>query len=159
MTVREGILQNIRTNQPAARELPLVLAFHGPTPIDLRERFCAYLKRMAGETITEFPPDLGSFIASHFPSAKSICSAAPEFRGTCSPADFSNWGDAAGIDVTVVRSLLGVAETGSVLLSEKEFEVNTIGFLAHDIVVLLDPNNIVENVHDAYTHPYFRESG
>jgi len=28
--------------------------------------------------------------------------------------------------------------------------VNTIGFLAHDIVILLDPKNIVEHIHDAY---------
>jgi L-lactate dehydrogenase complex protein LldG len=159
MTVRESILQNIRANQPAARELPLVSAFHSAAPIDLRERFCASLKSMAGETITACPSDLGSFIASRFPGAKRICSAVPEFTGNCSPADFSNWGDAAGIDVTVVRSPLGVAETGSVLLSEKEFEVNSIGFLAHDIVILLDPENIVENIHDAYAHEYFRASG
>jgi L-lactate utilization protein LutB len=33
----------------------------------------------------------------------------------------------------IVRSPLGVAETGSVLLSEEEYSVNTIGSLAHDI--------------------------
>jgi L-lactate dehydrogenase complex protein LldG len=37
--------------------------------------------------------------------------------------------------------------------------VNTVGFLAHDIVILLDPADIVEDVHDAYAHCYFRESG
>jgi L-lactate dehydrogenase complex protein LldG len=58
---------------------------------------------------------------------------------TASPP-FSSW---------LVRSPLGVAETGSVLLSEKELRVNTIGFLAHDIVILLDPKNIVENIHPA----------
>jgi L-lactate dehydrogenase complex protein LldG len=42
-----------------------------------------------------------------------------------------------------------------VLLSDKDFRVNTIGFLAHDIVVLLDPVDIVENVHVAYRHPAF----
>src|SRR5262249_44799014 len=61
------------------------------------------------------------------------------------------------IDVTIVRSPLGVAETGSVLLSEEEFRVNTIGFLAHDIVILLDPDAIVENIHDAYNHSHFRD--
>src|SRR5712671_6762325 len=44
---------------------------------------------------------------------------------------------------------------GSVLLSEEEFRVNTIGFLAHDIVILLDPAEIVENIHDAYAHAHF----
>jgi hypothetical protein len=33
-----------------------------------------------------------------------------------------------------------------------------IGFLAHDIVILLDPKDIVENIHDAYQHRAFRES-
>ena len=94
-----------------------------------------------------------------FPEAKKICSVVPELSGTCSPADFSNWAETATIDVTVVRSPLGVAETGSVLLSEAELIVNTVGLLAHDIVVLLDPADIVENVHDAYAHSYFRESG
>ena len=50
-----------------------------------------------------------------------------------------------------------MAETGSVLLSEDEFRVNTIGFLAHDIVILLDPADIVENIHDAYGHPHFQD--
>ena len=53
---------------------------------------------------------------------------------------------------------LAVAETGSVLLTESELRVNTIGFLAHDIVILLDPKQIVENIHDAYQQPALRES-
>jgi L-lactate dehydrogenase complex protein LldG len=73
------------------------------------------------------------------------------------PEDFARWSDASNIDVTLVRSPLGVAETGSVLLSEEEFRVNTIGFLAHDIIILLDPSDIVENIHDAYGHPHFRD--
>jgi hypothetical protein len=47
---------------------------------------------------------------------------------------------------------------GSVLLSETDLRVNTIGFLAHDLVVLLDPADIVENVHLAYRHPAFRNT-
>jgi L-lactate dehydrogenase complex protein LldG len=61
--------------------------------------------------------------------------------------------------VTIVRSPVGVAETGSVLLSEKSSAFNTIGFLAHDIVILVDPADIVENIHDAYSHPYFEQKG
>jgi L-lactate dehydrogenase complex protein LldG len=159
MTIRDSILSDIRKNQPSARDLPSVPFFHSTTPVDLKEKFYASLKRMAGDTITQYPDDLAQFIVARFPGAKKICSAVPEFSGTCSPADFSNWADTAAIDVTVVRSPLGVAETGFVLLSEREFIVNAIGFLAYDIVILLDPADIVENVHDAYSHPYFRESG
>ena len=44
------------------------------------------------------------------------------------------------------------------LLSETDLRINTIGFLAHDLVVLLDPADIVENVHLAYRHPAFRNT-
>jgi len=36
-------------------------------------------------------------------------------------------------------------------------QVNTIAFLAHDLVVLLDPKQIVANIHDAYEHSYFKQ--
>jgi L-lactate dehydrogenase complex protein LldG len=158
MTIRDSIVEEVRKNQPAARLLPPVPLFHSAKAVDLRETFCASLKRMAGETITEYPRDLGQFIAQRFPGAKKVCSVVPEFGGNCSPADFSNWADTAAIDVTVVRAPLGVAETGSVLLSEAEFVVNAVGLMAHDIVVLLDPVDIVENVHDAYAHRSIRST-
>ena len=157
MSFRDTILQNVRKNQPSPRELPAVPTFHSRDPVDLKERFIGALKELAGEVVTEPPADFEAFLKKRFPEAKTICSAVPEYAGNRKPEDFSRWSDASGIDVTIVRSQLGVAETGSVLLSEEEFRVNTIGFLAHDIVILLDPADIVENIHDAYGHPHFRD--
>jgi hypothetical protein len=37
-----------------------------------------------------------------------------------------------------------------------KLKVNTIAFLSHDLVVLLDANEIVRNIHDAYQHSYFK---
>jgi L-lactate dehydrogenase complex protein LldG len=159
MTARESILQNIRTNQPASRTLPAVPKFHSDKVLDLPQLFVQSLKKMAGDGVPDYPADLDAFLRDRFPTAKRFCSAVSEYKGTCTPADFPVWADAADIDVTVVRSPLGVAETGSVLLSEREFQVNPVGFLAHDVVVLLDPKDIVENIHDAYAHPYFQETG
>jgi len=159
MTARDSILQGIVTNQPAPRALPSAPRFHSEKPVDLPQLFAQSLKKMAGECVTEYPADLNAFLRARFPAARRFCSAVPEYAGTCTPADFSRWSDASDIDVTVVRSPSGVAETGSVLLSERELQVNSIGFLAHDIVVLLDPQDIVENIHDAYAHAYFSETG
>jgi L-lactate dehydrogenase complex protein LldG len=155
VSFRDTILQKVRNNQPSARELPAIPKFHSEQPVDLKEQFTAALKELYGEVVTEPPADLRAFVEERFPGAKTICSAVPEYTGNSKPEDFTRWSDASSIDVTIVRSPLGVAETGSVLLSEKEFRVNTIGFLAHDIVILLDPAEIVENLHDAYGHPHF----
>ena len=84
-----------------------------------------------------------------------MTAAVPELAGNTKPEDNANWSDAAIIYVTVTRSPMGVAETGSVLSSDDDLRVNTIAFLAHDIVTLLDPGNIVKNIHAAYLHPAF----
>lgn len=157
MDAREHVLSNVRRNQPALRELPEVPAFHHAAE-PLISAFERSLKYMAGEFVEHPPSDFAAYLRQKFPQAKNICSAVPEYSGNRKPEDYSNWSDAADIDVTIVRSPLAVAETGSVLLTEMELRVNTIGFLAHDIVILLDPKDIVENIHDAYQHPAFREN-
>jgi L-lactate dehydrogenase complex protein LldG len=157
MSIRDTILQNVRNNQPSYRELPAIPKFHSEQPPDLKERFTAALKELSGEVVTEPPADFEKFLKNRFPDAKVICSTVPEYAGNRAPEDFTRWSDASSIDLTIVRSSLGVAETGSVLFSEEEFRVNSIGVFAHDIVILLDPAEIVENIHDAYGHPHFRD--
>jgi len=152
---RNAIIAAVQANQPSSLPMPKIPRF-SPTPSDdLVENFGKGLTRMAGSIISETVPDLDKFIRDRFPEARVICSTVPECTGTIRPEDLTQWSGAASIDVSVVRSPLGVAETGSVLLSDLELRVNTIAFLSHDIVVLLDPSQIVPNIHDAYAHPYF----
>jgi len=157
MNIRDTILQNVRNNQPASRELPAIPKFHSQQPVDLKKQFAEALKELSGEVVPEPPADFEKFLRKRFPDAKVICSTVPEYAGNKKPEDFARWSDASSIDVTIVRSPLGVAETGSVLFSEEEFRVNTVGVFAHDIVILLDPTEIVESIHDAYAHPHFRD--
>jgi L-lactate dehydrogenase complex protein LldG len=157
MSIRDTILQNVRNNQPSYRELPAIPKFHSEQPPDLKERFAAALKELSGEVVTEPPADFEKFLKNRFPDAKVICSTVPEYAGNRAPEYFTRWSDASSIDLTIVRSPLGVAETGSVLFSEEEFRVNSIGVFADELVILLDPAEIVENIYDAYGHPHFRD--
>jgi L-lactate dehydrogenase complex protein LldG len=156
MNPREQILASVRSNQPAPRDLPAVPAFHR-APESLVAVFERSLTDMAGAFIAQPPSDFAAYLRDTFPHAKTICSLVPEYTGNKKPEHYRTWADAAEIDVTIVRSPLGVAETGSVLLSDRDLRVNTLGFLAHDIVILLDPKDIVENIHDAYQHRAFGE--
>ena len=153
---RNRILDSVRANQPAVRSMPIISHFHTSTPADLVATFRQSIARMAGVVVTDDVPDLDSFLRARFPDAKIVCSAIPEYAGTITPASLNHWSEASTIDVCILRSPMGVAETGSILLSDLELQVNTIAFLAHDLVVLLDPKQIVENIHDAYEHPYFK---
>jgi len=136
--------------------MPTIPHFHTDQPANLVAAFCESIARMAGDVVTEDVPDMNLFLRAKFPDAKVICSAIPECAGAIKPASLNQWSEASTIDVCILRSPIGVAETGSILLSDIELQVNTIAFLAHDLVVLLDPKLIVANIHDAYEHPHFK---
>jgi L-lactate dehydrogenase complex protein LldG len=154
MGAREQILEGVRTSGRQFVELPEIPNFAGD-PQDLSEKFESAIKMVAGSVVRDPPKDFDQFLRDTFPNAKTICSTAPEVQGNLRVEDIGEWSNASRIDVTVVRSPLGVAATGSVLLSEEEFVVNTIGFFAHDIIILLDPKEIVPDIHAAYHHPHF----
>ena len=155
MSSREEILARVRKNQPVPQPLPALPTFDRdlPSPVDA---FKANLARMGG-SVVEAPADanLDAFIRQRFPDAKVVCSAAPEVAGNrpidrvTAPAELDD------VDVGVVRAVFGVAETGSVFLTEADFRINALGFLSQHLVVLLDTRDIVPNLHHAYRHRGF----
>ncbi len=150
MSAREDILGRIRKNQPAATPLPPVPTFDAVDSVPLLERFEAGVVRMGGKVVAAPAGPLDALIRSLHPEARVVCSATPEVAGTC-PLDPSRPpAELAGVDVGVVRAVFGVAETGSVWLTQAEFGVSALGFLSQHLVVLLDPARIVGNMHLAY---------
>jgi L-lactate dehydrogenase complex protein LldG len=158
MSARQDILERVRNSRLPAKVRPEVPDFLRLAKTDFLPQFRKGIEEMAGVLVDQQPGDFLTFLRSRFPNAKNFFSTVPEFVGNSTPEDYSNWAAAGDIDVAIVRSPMGIAETGSVLLSETDLRVNTIGFLAHDLVVLLDPADIVENVHLAYKHPAIRNT-
>jgi L-lactate dehydrogenase complex protein LldG len=156
VTSRNTILTAVRANQPASVRLPAMPVLErnmGP----LLEQFQEALVRMGGKLAPQGDEcDLDALIKSLFPEAKVICSATPEVRGSRSLDKSTSPASLADIDVAVVRAAFGIAETGSVWLSEEELQVNALAYLAQHLVVLLDPVRIVGNLHHAYGDPRFK---
>jgi len=150
MTTRDDMLARIRGNQPAPVVLPPVPSFDGGGAPVL-DRFKAGVQRMGGKVL-EAPGGKGleALVRSLHPAAKVVCSAVPEVKGTRRPDPKRPPAELDDVDVGVVRALFGVAETGSVWLTEAQFGVSALGFLSQHLVVLLDPALIVGNLHDAY---------
>jgi L-lactate dehydrogenase complex protein LldG len=154
MSARDEILAAVRDRLPMVPPLPHVPDFARGSS-DLVGLFTAALERLDGKVVTAPPSGIQSWLATAFPDARRICSATSEVSGTVDPSGFSDWAAPADVDVTVVRTPLGVAETGSILLTENELAVTTAAVLARHLVVLIDPADIVENIHVAYRHPAF----
>ena len=157
MSSRDAILAAVRANQPApAPVIPDIPLFERPAGLLVAE-FREALLRMGGKFAeTQEGEDLDRFIRSLFPQAQVICSAVPEVKGNRALSGIVEPADLADVDVGVVRAAFAVAETGSIWLSETELQVNSLAFLAQHLVALLDPGDIVGNLHHAYGAARFK---
>ena len=158
MSSRDDILASIRANLPRVdRPLPSVPLFDDEPP-PLLSAFKDNLHRMGGVFLD--PPSSGDVLApvrAKIADAKIVCSTVPEIAGNRDIAGVGTPRDLADVDFAIVRASFAVAETGSVLLCDAELQVNAVAYLAQHLIVLLDPADIVVNLHHAYRRPEFRE--
>jgi L-lactate dehydrogenase complex protein LldG len=157
VTSRDTILAAVRANQPtpppSLPEIPLFERITGSLLGDFREA----LLRMGGKFVDQQTgKSLEGFVRSLFPQATVICSATAEVEGTRAFTSNASPTDLADVDVGIVRAAFGVAETGSIWLSEAELQVNALAYLAQHLVALLDPSDIVGNLHHAYRDQRFK---
>jgi L-lactate dehydrogenase complex protein LldG len=132
--------------------------FDGSPPASLLAAFKESLHRMGGVFLD--PAASGDPLApvrAKIAEAKVVCSTVPEIAGNRDIASVSKPQELADVDFAIVRASFGVAETGSVLLSDADLHVNAVAFLAQHLIVLLDPGDIVVNLHHAYRRPEFRD--
>jgi L-lactate dehydrogenase complex protein LldG len=159
MSSRDDIFASIRGNLPRVdRPLPAVPMFDGSPAESLLEAFKKSLHQMGGIFLD--PPASGDMLVpvrAKIAGGKIVCSTVPEIAGNRDIATVNNPQDLADVDFAIVRASFGVAETGSVLLSDADLHVNAVAYLAQHLIILLDPADIVVNLHHAYRRPEFRD--
>jgi L-lactate dehydrogenase complex protein LldG len=157
MSSHDEILALIRANRPQVdRPLPEVPLFDENPPASLLSSFKESLERMGGVLLD--PPASGDALGSlreKIANAKVVCSTMPEIVGNRDIAGVNAPQDLAVVDIAIARAAFAVAETGSVLLSDCELRVNALAYLAQHLIVLLDPADIVINIHHSYYRPKF----
>jgi L-lactate dehydrogenase complex protein LldG len=158
MSSRDAILSSIRANLPKAeRPLPAVPKFEDNPPADLIEAFGNSLARMGGRLLdSDLAGDAGP-VRALLEHSRLVCSSTSEIKGELDLATVVDPRALADVDHALVRASCGVAETGSVLLTDQDLKVNALAYLAQHLIVLLDPADIVVNMHSAYARPEFRE--
>jgi L-lactate dehydrogenase complex protein LldG len=160
MSSRDAIFASIRKNLPRAdRPLPAVPLFDNHPPASLLDQFSENLRRMGGILLVAPPSgDALAPIRKNLADAKVVCSTVPEILGNRDITKISAPQQLADVDLAIARASFGVAETGSVLLTESELRVNAVAYLAQHLIVLLDPADILVNLHHAYRRPEFRQT-
>ena len=161
MSSRDAMLASVRGNRPALdRPLPPVPMFDDDAvPASLLPAFRTSLLAMGGDFL-DVPAGQDPFdlIRQRLADAKLVTSATPEITGNRALSTVEAPRDLADTDIGVVRASFAVAETGSICLTESDLGINALGYLPQHLIVLLDPADIVFNLHHAYRRPEFRHA-
>ena len=153
MSSRDAILGAIRSAKRTPLPLPDVPLFDEGRTDDLLGRFSAAFVTMGGTMLTPVGSDPLAEVRARAACGGVVVSTVPEVSGTLMLHSDTDPRDLAHVDIAIVRAAFGVAETGSICLSERELGTNTLGYLAQHLIVLLDPADIVANIHHAYHRP------
>jgi L-lactate dehydrogenase complex protein LldG len=151
MANKQDILNAVKANLPKTKkDHPFVPCFEAHNP-DLLSVFKQSLER-AGGTWHEVD-NLGQakdMVKDQFAGATVFASATEEWPGNRNLDSNTDPRSLEDVDVGIIRAEFGVAEMGSVWLTQDSLKINALGFLSQHLVILLDPLAITENMHTAY---------
>lgn len=159
MTSKEQILNSIRkSNVVVDTELPNYSNF-GIKYENPYEQFSTMLESVGGKALFVKREELDKTISELYPDEKQI---ATNVEGFTLGNFVSNEQDDAhkleNIDLAVVRGEFAVAENGAVWMKNSENRHRSLYFIAQNIVIVVNKEDIVNNMHEAYEQISFDNS-
>ena len=149
LSPKEDILRAIRDGKPHAMNLPEIPTF--PFAEDKEKSFAAHLGSFDGKMVSfESRGDALIYLQKELDEAKKIFSSLPDYGGNIQLADFKTPHDANVVDICVGEGVIGVAETGSVWVTEKSLGLAAAALFSTDLFLLLDRKMLKGNLHEAY---------
>jgi L-lactate dehydrogenase complex protein LldG len=151
---REAILKSIKKNKPTLIPLPEIDLNNFIEDINLLEEFKEKVQ-VVGGSIKELSSSetLEDVIKKQYPKAKEIvdCSKKLTSLTTISISEETNPKDLQNIDLAVIEGEFGVAENGSIWISENTFPVRVLPFITNDLVIVLEKDKLYLHMHDAFS--------
>jgi L-lactate dehydrogenase complex protein LldG len=146
MTSREKILTSIASNKPSLVTLPNVPIFEGDGSI---ERFKTVLEGIGGRTIeVALKADCQTAIDTHYSDLVNVASDIVKANVTVNLDTTKEVLEQ--VDLAVIQGEIGVAENGTIWVPESNMLNRALPFITQHLVLVLDKNNIVANMQQAY---------
>ena len=154
MTSKEKILKNIKENNLVKdAKLPSYENF-GVKFEDKFETFSKMIESVGGKALLISKEDLDKTIKSLYPDEKQIASDV-DFNAN----DFDDAHDLKNIDLAVVKGNFAVAENGAIWMKNENNRHRALYFIAQNIVIVINEDEIVNNMHEAYEKLSFEKAG
>jgi L-lactate dehydrogenase complex protein LldG len=159
MNSKEIILNNIKRNTATRYDMP-EFRLNGIQYTDKTAQFSAVLKSVGGSAyLLKEGENVDEVIKTLYPKAKVIASNCTDVScATLNPDETDDAHKLVGIDLAVVNGELGVAENACVWIPQNVVH-KALYFIAEEMVILLDKEKLVNNMHEAYEQIRFSDRG
>jgi L-lactate dehydrogenase complex protein LldG len=149
---REDILSNIKKNVPVLTELPIITYKDFNEVRDLKKLFIENIEATGGKAIiAEDKNDAALHIKDLFGEPGNVISLSEGINiSTINPTEISSAKEFDQLELAILDAQFGVAENGAVWVSEKNIYNRVIPFITLHLVLVLNEEQIMENMHDAY---------
>lgn len=153
MSSREDILKSISEARVPKCEKPSLDALRA-SAIHFEDKAAQFAKMLAsvgGQCVTlEDGQSVDDLVRSLLPEGGRIASNIPEVScATFNPDDIEDPKLLDGTDLAVVDGVFGVAENAAVWI-EQDVRERALYFISETLVILLDKDALVDNMHEAY---------
>lgn len=150
MSSKNDILSAIRNHTGKRYDLP-ELTLDAITYEDKAAQFSDSLKAAGGKAVFLQPgDDINDIIRRHFPEAVRIASNLPGITcATFNPDDLTDPRELDNTDLAIVEGHFGVAENGAVWIT-RQVKHKALYFISNSLIILIDKEAIVNNMHEAY---------
>ncbi|WP_026802864.1 LutC/YkgG family protein [Aliarcobacter lanthieri] len=160
MTSKEKILNSIKENNLVKDvKLPSYDNF-GIKFEDKFETFSNMLESVGGKALRVSKEELDATIKELYPEEKIIVSNIDFCKlGNFDSNNFENAKDLKDVDLAIVKGNFAVAENGAIWMKNEENRHRALYFIAQNIVIIINEDEIVNNMHEAYEKINFEKSG
>ena len=146
---KEELLNKLRRNVVRQFDMPSK-PVDGIVYSDVTNQFVEMSKTVGAKVLeVKSSDDLNSVIREAYPNAKIFASSINGIEADWNPDTIASAADLNGTDVGIIQGELGVAENGCVWIPQTMKE-RAVCFISEELVILLDKDNIVSNMHEAY---------
>lgn len=151
---KEDLFKKLRANTREQYDMP-DMNIKGITYPDTYAQFVEMTQTVGGKIVeARKTDDLNALIRDLYTEARTFASNLPYLTIAQRNPDNVDATDLDGTDVGIVEGAIGIAENGCIWISQTMKE-KAVCFISEYLVILLDRQNIVNNMHEAYNRIEF----
>ena len=155
---KEDLLAKLRTNTQETFDMPDI-SVRGIEYPDPYKKFVEATREVGAQVVeVRKTDDLNAVIRNIYPNAKVYASNLPFITLAQHNPDIVAAADLDDTDVGIVQGQIGVAENACVWVPQTMKE-KAVCFIVEYLIILLDKQNIVNNMHEAYERISWNDYG